>query len=1000
MADNGNLDVDPSPSTLPPRMRKAWSRPPAGQPEALQKNSPGDYSKRAESWRAHERWSSPADTNAESPIYVSCAVEGSSGNGGDPQQSSVSVNGDGEDAADGQETEFDTETEADGSDGKYPSCGALLWSFLTSISLDTRQMPPPPMPASLDPTTVSSLAHAHAVRSSPPHGSIQRDRNGVSMTWIPPRTPTSTSTSLGWSSQPSSQGTHMATPAPPNSIIAHSPVSSQVNYDTPSSPKSFPLVMQAPVHSHPSAPVVPGVSPSVTFYKLSLHSPDASSSAQLPAPFSPSESASLSAASALMQHSSDHQASSPPPHRPSKPLHLHPQNESPSLPGSVSAPTATRSSPDGMCDTPAEAQYQQPYESSPESRLETDSPSDVEKKRHTNGEAYHVRFASPEILYGLLRPRGRTTLDTSEPLDADGGISTNADAIGVVNEQEVLPLDCDAMDVDVDVIGDDQRKDGSGPFHATFPESRVNHVPENEYLSLHVPCSSHPPAPSDPLPHRIPDVTPGATPENDSSPPASDVNETTSQAEVMIADPAQPAREQSPPPPPKVKMSLKDFALRKKKQREDEIAAKAHCSPMTPDGPGLSPSPSVDVKQELVSEHPGIVQIADSGEIVNGHDVKMDDATKEDVLDLSWTACVGANVVDGPAGPEHHVVYCSGRTEEKATAEDNTLFAETQVPSMMEGAKTLDTTRSSPQPARSPTTSSRIFDNKNSTDQTQMQIDGKPPITLTAKMEIVDAMVPSGVAGSDDRLPDVVSFAPDPPPPPLTTKQAREITTVDRIAPVGSVPRSVPPSTPGSTSTPASMSTSTSTSVVNSRSNSVCTPISTPNPNAPPHAHVPASSSSIPSSRRPSHEDGEITSSTPPKTYLPRSHTPPTQPRSFHAVHPASPGFGPTSSSTAPVPRRPAPPLSRSPLSNAAGPTPVPISSRPLPSGPRALRGSMTQSTHPPPYASTRPPYAGSQYIPRGPSADRDRIDWERGDRQWATQARSRGRAGSNGWGR
>lgn len=821
-----------------------------------------------------------------------------------------------------------------------------LWSVFILISIDTRQMPPPPMPASLDPTTVSSLAHAHAARSSSPRGPIQWDKPG------------------GRSSQPPSQGTHTVTPTPSNSTIARSPVPPQVNNGTLSPSTSFPLATQAPVLPHPP-PLVPSVSPSVTFSKLSLHSPDASSSTNPSVLFSPSESTSPSFASASMQCSSDHRASSPP-YRLSKPLHVHPQNESPCLPASLSAPASTLQSADGMRDTPAEAQYQQPYRSSPESRDESHFLSDVEKRHPTNGEAHRVRFASPEILSGLPRLRGRTASDNSpEPLDADGGVSA----------AEALPLDRDAMEVDIDAVGEHQSQDGSDPSHAASPEGRTDHLPDDEYSSSHLPGSPHPPAPPD-LPHTIPTVT-----ENDSSPPASDVNETMSQAETTAVDPG-PSREPSPPPPPKVKMSLKDFALRKKKKREEEMASKTLHSPVTLDCPGLPSSPGVDIKREFVSEHAGIVQTADCGDIVNGHDVKMDDGT-EDALDSSGTAHVNANGFDGGGGHEQEAT-CG--EEEKSTVQDNMLSAETH---------------SSPQPPRSPTTSSRASDEENNTDQMQMQTDRKPPMTLSAKMEIVDAMVPTGLVGADDHSPDVVSFAPEPPPPPLTTSQTNETTTIDRTAPVGSTPRLILPSTPASTSTSASMSTSTSTSTVNSRSNSVGIPVSAPNPSAPLHTHLSTLSSSIPSSRRPSHEDGEITSSTPPKTYLPRSHTPPTQPRSFHAVHPSPPSFGPTtSSSTVPVARRPAPPLSRSPLSNAAGPTPTPISSRPLPSGPRALRGSTTQPTHPPPFASTRPPYAGSQYIPRGPSADRDRIDWERGDRQWAAQARSRGRAGSNGWGR
>ena len=853
------------------------------------------------------------------------------------------------------------------------SCaGGRFGRFSPCFSIDTRQMPPPPMPASLDPTTVSSLAHAHAVRSASPRGLIHWDKNGAPVARIPPQTSTPTPAPLG---RPS-QGTSTTAPA---------------NYGALSPSTSFPLAMQAQLQSH-APPLASSVSPSATFSKLSLHSPNSTSSPHVSGPCSPNESTSLSSTSASTQLPSDYLASSPP-HRPSKPLHVHPLNESPSYSAPLPAPGETLNSPDGTRDTPAEAQYQQPYRSSPESR-------DVEKKRPTNGEVYRVRFASPEILCETPR-LGSATSDSSEPLDVFDDVSASPNIIAVVKEHEAPSLDRDAMDVEVDVLGDSQGGDGSGRSHATSPESSMNDISEDEHPLLHAPGSPRPQAPSDSQPHSILSVVDGAAPEIDSAPPDSDVNETTSQAESMVVDPepAQSARAPSPPPPPKVKMSLKDFALRKKKQREEEMAAKALSSPATPDGPALppSPSPSGDVQRDLASELAGIVQAVGSGGVVDGQDVKMNDVAKEDALDSSGTAHVNANGFDGGSGHDCDAVCGAGLVEETATGEDTKLPAETQLPSMIVAMKVLDTPQCSPQPASPSTILSRLLGERNSTDQTQMQLDGKPPMTLTAKMEMMDAMVPSGLVGADDPTPDVVSFAPEPPPPPLTTKQTSE-TTIDRTVLVGSISRSVPPFTPASASTPASMSTSTSTSTVNSRSNSVGIPISIPNPILLPHARVPSSSSSIPPSRRPSHEDGEITSSTPPKTYLPRSHTPPTQPRSFHTVHPSSPSIGATSTSTAPAPRRPAPPLSRSPLSNNAGPTPTPISSRPLPSGPRALRGSMSQPTHP--YGSTRPPYASSQYIPRGPSADRERIDWERGDRPWAAQARSRGRAGSNGWGR
>ena len=841
------------------------------------------------------------------------------------------------------------------------------------------------MPASLDPTTVSSLAHAQAVRSTSPRGSVQWNKNGVSGTWIPPQS-TSISSSSGRLSQPASQDTFSAAPTP-NSTSTRS---AQVNYETLSPSTSFPPAIQA----HPS-PLVPSVSPSATFSKLSLHSPDASSSPHLSILSASNESTPLSSASASTSRPSDHRPSSP--HRPSKPLHVHPQNESPSFLTSISVPVVTSS--DGTRDTPAEAQYQQPYRSSPETRQETSPLSDAEKRRPTNGEAYRVRFASPEILSGMPRLRGRATSESSEPPAPCDGVSINADALLAAKEQKVPP-DCDAMEVD---IGDNQRQDGSGPSHATSHESGMNDVSEDKRSSLAVPGSPRPQAPPDSRLHSILSAEVGPTPEIDSSPAEPDVNEMTSQAEPMAVDPepAQPPREPSPPPPPKVKMSLKDFALRKKKQREEEMAAKALGSPATPDGPALPSSPSVDVKRDLPSEHAGAVQTPDSVAAVNGREIS--DATEgDDAPDLSGAAHTTLNGLDGSGVHGRNAVYDPRLTEEEAMAEDNKPSAEAHAPSPIVATKVPDTLQSSPQhPAPSSPISSRVSGEKNNTDQTRTPVAGKPPMTLTAKMEILDAMVPSGLISADDPTPNVVSLAPEPPPPPLTTKQTSETTTVDHTAPVGFIPRSAAPSIPAYTSTPSSMSTSTSTSAVTSRANSVGiphTPIPTSNPL--PHAHVPSSSSSVPYSRRPSHEDGEITSSTPPKTFLPRSHTPPTQPRSFHAVHPSSPNLGPTSSSTTPVLRRPALPPSRPQLSNnpSPAPTPISISSRPLPSGPRALRGSMSQPTHP--YPPTRPPYTGSQYIPRGPSADRDRMDWDRSDRQWPPQTRPRGRTGSNGWGR
>lgn len=144
-------------------------------------------------------------------------------------------------------------------------------------------------------------------------------------------------------------------------------------------------------------------------------------------------------------------------------------------------------------------------------------------------------------------------------------------------------------------------------------------------------------------------------------------------------------------------------------------------------------------------------------------------------------------------------------------------------------------------------------------------------------------------------------------------------------------------------------------------------------------------SSSPSTNRRSLHEDGEITSIPPPKqpaAFASRAHTPPTQPRSFN-VTPNSPPLS-VGSPSGPV-RRPSQPPTARPS--------VPLS-RPPPIGPRALRTQLGPSSA---YPLNRP-LAGSQLIPRGPSADRDRLDWDR-DRSWPGHARPRGR-GAGCWGR
>ncbi|KAF8160302.1 hypothetical protein BJ912DRAFT_1008191 [Pholiota molesta] len=161
-------------------------------------------------------------------------------------------------------------------------------------------------------------------------------------------------------------------------------------------------------------------------------------------------------------------------------------------------------------------------------------------------------------------------------------------------------------------------------------------------------------------------------------------------------------------------------------------------------------------------------------------------------------------------------------------------------------------------------------------------------------------------------------------------------------------------------------------------------------------------------SRRPSHEDGEIEASPPsapyrplassvrpfpPKSRLfpttnfvnPQSHSPPTGPRSSFLPSSGSPT--PTFNGGGSTYRPPA-------ATNATINRPAP------PSAPRALRQSMLSNKP----ASTLPnngssstSYGASQYIPRGPSADRDRDR----DRDWDSRHyRGPRRGGGGGWSR
>ena len=453
-----------------------------------------------------------------------------------------------------------------------------------------------------------------------------------------------------------------------------------------------------------------------------------------------------------------------------------------------------------------------------------------------------------------------------------------------------------------------------------FPPDDIVIEPQPSPESPHPHCESPTVIDRPPLsPSRIPSpeedseqprqsvVTPPPTqPAFDRTPPRS-----TPTPPVAAPTPPPP----SPPPPPKVKLSLKDFAMRKKKQREE--MAKHHSSPTsTHSAPGARSPPRT-----------------------SGEDVEMASEDTNGVEEVHAAAEVGSTVeynvgsnLNGHLHPEPQRDLTDQLSEAESSMMPDRHHSPPLAPNLMR--------------PRSP--SPHLPNGINETHPYE--------VTRQAKVELIEQPIPNGVPTIDSKENSNLS-----PSPPFTLNGTAKV--IDLI---NAAPRTASPSPPP----------------LGSRGHS----------------------------RRLSQEDGEIPSTgsdtpPPPKqkqhlftTFVPRSHTPPTQPRSFHTA-PASPSVS-TPSPSAPIPtsvRR-----SQNPYSPVTHSTQVhrgtAPGSRPLPSGPRALRVGIPYGQHP---GNTLPNrFNGPQFIPRGPSADRERMEWDR-ERVWP---RSRGRgAGSGagtGWGR
>ncbi|KAG2034202.1 hypothetical protein BDR03DRAFT_924685 [Suillus americanus] len=533
---------------------------------------------------------------------------------------------------------------------------------------------------------------------------------------------------------------------------------------------------------------------------------------------------------------------------------------------------------------------------------------------------YHVRFASPEVLHE----------QSSLRITQHAPLQSGREATPPIYSHTPPPEDDKTAGSAVDAVPQSDRS----PIHDESSHE-VKIIPPDETPHAHISMSSvvrdsTPPVPS------ICKSTPSLR-DSDSPPPSCEPALLIQESTLATHEPTPPAREQSPLPPPKVKMSLKDFALRKKKQRE-ELAKERERECESPGGLGMglleeSGDEGMHVDDDDADERLG----RDS----EGTDQERDlEVTLSDVREAQDVMMDGDNDVRPAVEGVKDEPIASSAMQEVVdyVLEDPPTESRRRCESEPRGAP--------PSPSRSPVASPRSVRSMDIAHPNGQLAD---PASLMAKIEILETSIPNGLVGACDRA---SPSAPDPPPPPL--RQQTKGTERQPSPKTFSSP--LPPSAPASYSF------------------------------------------------RPSHEDGEITSASPPKSshFFPRSYTPPTQPRSFQTSHPSSPNFThatSTSTQSSSASWRGLPPPTRAPLSSTPssnGP------SRPLPSGPRALRVS-SQSSHPPTYSSpSSRVYSGSQYIPRGPSADRDRhdrdrLDWER-ERGWAPQ--SRGRTRSSGWGR
>ena len=384
------------------------------------------------------------------------------------------------------------------------------------------------------------------------------------------------------------------------------------------------------------------------------------------------------------------------------------------------------------------------------------------------------------------------------------------------------------------------------------------------------------------------------------------------------ATPISPTSDPEPKPPQKVKMSLKDFALRKKKQREEmALSQTSQASPVT----ALPSLPDANGHEKASPE-------TDKSAIADGHgsrqrnDLKPDEVrttpwSPQQALNTVKTDLNGAKYATGSPLAEESIearIKVHSRTltttlnerGEDTRISSTTPFAHSMRTSLVPNSNGYAPTSTSPSVTTNPLLPAR------QSQDALIQGTTKTPVR-EMKQESLEHSVPSLLHRVSER--SVSPISPD--PAPLASRVSQEED--------GEIGETIP-------------SSQTTPSFASNRDATIL-----PRPLS--------------------------------RTGPPFSHSPPTGPRSL--AHP----------STSPSSVRPSTSLPAV-STNGSG-------SRLAPTAPRALRQSLMQQhrpgSGPPSHSPSIPPpppsnpNGGSQYIPRGPSADRDRerdrerdrMDWE-----------------------